>query len=325
MTPQQVPPRPLQAAAKGRGSWRYTRLAAVVVLLPTVPILLASIAALVLFYVAPARFGSLLGRLPGEETIRTLLFFAPATLFAVVVLAFLYAVERPTAPKGPPIPRARRPRSALVLTIAVPLLLLSAAAWTGRFIAPGRFSRLLDPLPGTVYLQWAVSLAPVVFFAIALIALFQILASRARREVPASPAAWAALTPRLAKLGAGVVLLPALPMLLLSLVGLGLYYLAPDQLQSLVERLSQPTVVRLGVLFTPVALLTVVLLAGLYLVALPGRPRVEEPPAAETPLPRRTPESLRQAAAIGVLVTGLIATVVIGVGLLGAVAWLLVR
>jgi hypothetical protein len=52
---------------------------------------------------------------------------------------------------------------------------------------------------------------------------------------------------------------------------------------------------------------------------------VEEPPAAETPLPHRTPESLRQAAAIGVLVTGLIATVVIGVGLLGAVAWLLVR
>jgi hypothetical protein len=334
MTPEQVSPRPLDVAAKSRGSWRYTRLAAVLVLLPTVPMLLASIAALVLFYASPGRFESLLGRLPGEEAIRTILFFAPATLFAVVVLAFLYAVERPHPRAGPPVSRGRWSASAIILMIAVPLLLLSAAAWTGRFIAPGRFGSLLATLPGTTYLQWAISLAPIAFFAIALIALLRILASRARSDLYAveaadasvsTPETWAALAPRLARLGAGLVLLPTLPMLLLSLLGLGLYYLAPDRLQSLVERLSQPTVVRLGVLFTPVVLLAVVLLAGLYLVALPGRSRVEKPPAAGSPTPPRTPDSLRQAAAIGVLVTGLIAAVVIGVGLLGAVAWLLLR
>ena len=49
--------------------------------------LLASVAALALFYLAPTRFGNLIDRLPGETFIRTALVFAPATLFAIVVLA----------------------------------------------------------------------------------------------------------------------------------------------------------------------------------------------------------------------------------------------
>lgn len=327
----QVPPPSSPAPARGDRRWRYTRLAAVLVLLPSAPMLLASIAGLALFYAAPARFESLLGRLPGEETIRTLLFFAPATLFAVVVLAFLYAIERPSPSRTPPAPAPRKPASTVALTAVVPLLLLSSAAWAARFIAPGRFGRLLDSLPGTAVLQRVVTLAPMVFFVVALVALFQILATRARREASApkgaelDPSAWPALAARLARLGAGLVLLPTLPMLVLSLLGLGLYYFAPERLQSLVDRLSQPTVVRLGVLFTPLALLAVVLLAGLYLTALPGRPRGGEPPISEAAVSEGGSASLRQTVAVGILVAGLIATVVVGVGLLAAVTWLLIR
>ncbi len=72
-----------------------SRVVATLVLVPAVPMLLLSIASLGLFYLAPVRFGQLISRLPGESLIRTALVFAPATLFAIVVLATLYAVEKP--------------------------------------------------------------------------------------------------------------------------------------------------------------------------------------------------------------------------------------
>ena len=117
----------------GFGNTGPTRLVATLVLIPTVPMLLASIAALALFYIAPVRFGNLINRLPGETFIRTALFFAPATLFAVVVLAALYALEKPIEPvphEGIP---GRRPGpnarwAALVALVpVVPALLASTA------------------------------------------------------------------------------------------------------------------------------------------------------------------------------------------------------
>ncbi|MEJ2571866.1 MAG: hypothetical protein P8Y98_15135 [Anaerolineales bacterium] len=60
---------------------RTPRLVATLVLVPSVPMLIVSIAALALFYLAPTRFGNLIDRLPGETFIRTALVFAPATLF----------------------------------------------------------------------------------------------------------------------------------------------------------------------------------------------------------------------------------------------------
>jgi hypothetical protein len=134
---------------------------------------------------------------------------------------------------------------------------------------------------------------------------------------------WGSVSANLARLGVGLVLLPSVPMLLLSLAGLGLYYLSPERLESLVTRLSQATVMRLGLIFAPLALLTVVLLAGLFLAAYPRKIR----PAATTPSETRSSEttSTRQALAVGTLVGGLVLTVVVGLGLLAAIVWLLIR
>ena len=81
---------------KGPGEWPYSRVLAALVLFPTVPMLMLSVSALALFYLAPSRFGALLSRLPGESIIRSALVFAPATLFAIVILALLYVLEKPS-------------------------------------------------------------------------------------------------------------------------------------------------------------------------------------------------------------------------------------
>jgi hypothetical protein len=86
-------------AGRPRGG-STTRWVAGLLLLPSVPLLLLSVAALGLFYVAPERFGELLERLPGDQYLRSALAFAPAVLLAFVVLAILYALERPAPAEG---------------------------------------------------------------------------------------------------------------------------------------------------------------------------------------------------------------------------------
>ncbi|MEW6568458.1 MAG: hypothetical protein AB1449_09910 [Chloroflexota bacterium] len=309
---QPQPPSPVQT----RGSSRATRTVAVLVLIPGIPLLLASVAALVLFYLAPDRLARLLAQLPGQEIIRTILFFAPVTLFAVVILAVLYARDEPRVPASTAhrVPSAPIPLTAWLLWITVPLLLISGAAWAARFIAPGRFGSLLDPLPGTTYLQWLVSAAPPLLLAIVVGTLVVHVVRRAPLpaavEVEAAP--WSSLSLTLAKMAAGLVLLPAIPLLLLSSGGLLLYYFQPDLLAAIAGKLSQATVLRLGVLVFPVSLLALIFLAGLTLVSVPaGRPA----PSGD----------LRRLAAVGVLVGGLIGTMVVSLGLVGAVAWLLLR
>lgn len=306
---------------------RLTRLAAILVLIPTLPMLAASAAALALFYVSPARFERLLARLPGDELIRSVLFFAPVTLFGVVVLALLYALEKPGTTPAPPAAGLRWPWSTWALVVIVPLLILAGTAWAARFIAPGRFSQLIDPLPGTTILQWSVTFGPLVLFLLFLLVLVHRLTvgwPEVQVEGSARPergsASWSRATPRLARLGAGMVLIPALPMLLLSVAGVAVYLGAPDLMASIVVKLSQATVLRLGLLFTPIALLALVLLAGLVWLGLPSRR--SQGAAAEASAAQA---GFRGTAAVGVLVGGLMLTVVLALGIVGAMVWLLVR
>ncbi len=293
---------------------RATRTLALLVLIPGVPMLLASVAALILFYLAPDRLTRLLARLPGQEVIRTLLFFAPVTLFAVVILAVLYAREGTRLPPVPP-PAARRPLpfTGWLLWISVPLLLASGVAWAARFLAPGRFQQVLEALPGTSYLQRLVSLAPSLLVAVVVVTLL-VHGIRLRPQAEGAAPSWSDLSLRLAKLAAVLVLLPSVPLLLLSSAGLALYYFEPDLLLGIAAKLSQATVLRLGVLVLPISLLALIFLATLTLMSMPTRPAtaVQQGEA-------------RRLAAVAVLVAGLMGTMATAVGVVGAVIWLLLR
>ncbi len=306
-----APRRPPQTEASSPS----VRLAAKLVLIPAVPLLLGSVAALGLFYAAPTRFSRLLARLPGEDLLRTILFFAPVTLFAIVVLAALYALEKPGVP-APARPAPRAPSmAASPLLITAPLLLAAVTAWVARFLAPGRFATLLEPLPGTAVLQSVVTFAPPTLMVLNLVTLLCSAPRPGRGRTPAAPASPTAT--RWPRLVAGLLLVPTLPMLLASLVALVLYTFSPERLSALLTQLSQPTVVRLGLLFGPAALTAIVFLAALYLLSA-ARPA----PTPALPLP---PGETRQRVAVGVLVTGLAVTALIAVGLIGALAWLLLR
>src|SRR4030042_1866026 len=147
---------PTQASGRARSA---SRAVALIVLVPAIPTLLLSVLALAAFYLAPERFTALLERLPGTEFLRVALIFSPATLFGVVLLAALYALE-PAGPRPaeePSVPRAGMPLPRLLasaaLAVSLPLLLLSAAGWVLSFVAPGRFALLVAPLPGTALLK----------------------------------------------------------------------------------------------------------------------------------------------------------------------------
>ena len=319
-TPQ-GPTRPTRAASRPAG---LTRVAALLVLIPTLPMLLASLAALILFYVAPTRFGRVLDRLPGEEIIRSVLAFAPATLLAIVVLAVLYALERPGPPTVVPAAPARAPRRLMappLLAISLPLLLAASAAWVARWIAPGRFDLLLEPLPGTTVLQGLVSWAPPLLLAVNLAVVVRMLLSPAG-EPARVPPSWPSVVQRLVRLGAALILLPSAPLLLLSLGALLYSFGSPERLAGLVDKLSQPTLIRLGLTFVPLTLLALVLMAALALLAAPARRVAVE---ALVPAPAPAPGSARQTLAVVVLVGGLMLTVVAGAGLIASLIWLLAR
>lgn len=313
-----TPQGPTRAAPQRAG---LTRVAALLVLIPTLPMLLASLAALILFYVAPTRFGRVLDRLPGEEIIRSVLAFAPATLLAIVVLATLYALERPGVAAPPPA-AAPRPRRALMapplLAVSLPLLLAASAAWVARWIAPGRFSQVLDPLPATTLLQALISLAPPLLLAVNLAIVVRMLLGPAGEPDRVRPS-WPAVVQRLVRLGAALILLPSAPLLLLSLGAMLYSFGSPQRLAGLVEKLSQPTLIRLGLAFVPLALLALVLMAALALLAAPARR------AVEVSEPQPAPERARQTLAVVVLAGGLMITVFIGAGLIASLIWLLAR
>ncbi len=303
MASSQSPARPARAS----GSSAATRLAASLILIPAVPLLVVSVAALALHYASPERFGQWISRLPGSEVIRIVLVFAPATLFAIVILAFLYArdTEATAAPRAASARLAppARARSAAVATlvILVPLLVISVAALGLSFVSPDRFHQLIDPLPGTFLLRSGVRVAPLVLAALALpaayVAFFSKREQERRGELP-----W-----RAARISVGMVLVPTVPMLIAALTGLALLVFAPGRLEGWVEALSTEGLIRLVLALAPVALFAVVLLALLY---LNSSRRSFRPPALTS--------ETRGRLGVLILAGGLTLTALAGVGLLGA-------
>jgi hypothetical protein len=301
-------------APRPAGSSPATRLAATLILIPAVPLLVASLAALALHYAAPERFGAWISRLPGDEVIRIALAFSPATLFAIVVLAVLYARDTGAvaparaAPVAVPRPSDARRAAAAVLAVVGALLVLSIAALGLSFVSPERFEEIIGPLPGTPLLRSGVRMAPLVLAVIAVPALYLVAmprgAQEGRREQP-----W-----RFARISVGMVLIPTVPMLAASLLGLALLVFSPDRILGWLERLAGGGVVRLALVLAPVSLLAVVLLASLYLSAGP-RPRAA---------PQLTPET-RGRLGVLVLAGGLVLTALAALGVLGAAVLALLR
>ncbi len=330
------PPTQSDSADESRtDAWPYTRLVAGLVLIPTVPMLLLSVAALGVFYIAPTRFGNLIARLPGETFIRTALVFAPATLFAVVVLALLYALDRPPAdeareqlPRGLdqevvfdagrlPVPYTRI-TARLVLFPSLVALIVATAVWALSFVSPSRFESLMIPLPGDRYLRPLVSIAPIGFFIIVILSTFLSFYGEPRRLI--APKTW-----RPVNLAVGLILTAAIPILLFSLAALGMFYTSPSRFERLVSRLSNEALVRMALAFTPAVLFAVVLLASLYLYS--RRAAEVKEPLIDGPVHRKKIDfkHLRSRLVPWVMVGGLVLTAVVVFGLLGAVLYLVLR
>jgi len=327
----------------GQGQpWPYTRVVAALVLFPAVPMLLFSVATLVLFYLAPGRFGSLIARLPGESFIRTALVFAPATLFAIVVLAVLYAVEKPrveietqaekTQPRTLSLPLART-AGMLMLIAALPAFMFSLSVWALSFVSPSRFDRLIEPFPGETYLRAVTPFLPWMFFALALIAVLLLVSLEGRKEDVESDkveGAEARLAQgireprRLIDYAVSAVLFTAIPALLGSLAALGIYQFQPERFARVISRLPLESLVRAGLLFVPPTSFIVVVLAAIFLL----RPRFaamtsRSQSVVDGGVVKKTP--LRSTLAIWVLSVGLSISAALGLGLLAAIMYLLLR
>ena len=319
------------AAASGAGQ-SYSRVLAAIVLVPAVPMLLLSVGTLLLFYLAPTRFGELLSRLPGESFIRSALVFAPATLFAIVVLAVLYAVEKPV--EAEPVEKDKRTAAPtkilrwslrsgarLSLSLSAMAWLFSLGLWSLSFISPGRYERLLDPLPGDSYLRSLTPIVPWILFVVvivsALLAFTQDSAGEAQgmRE----RMGLAASTRRLVRPAVGAVLASALPALLGSLTALGIYWLQPDRFARLLERLPFDTLVRVAMVFVPPTSFVVVVLASLYLLGSSNKGLLPDT------RPHQIRSSMRSDLGMFVLVAGLSVSAALGLGLLGSILYLILR
>lgn len=321
--------------------WPYTRVVAALVLFPAVPMLLLSIATLALFYLAPGRFGSLIARLPGESFIRTALVFAPATLFAIVVLAILYAVEKPRAeietqpvkiqPRKRSLPVARM-AGMLMLIVALPAFMFSLSVWALSFVSPSRFDRLIEPFPGETYLRAATPFLPWMFFALALIAVLLLVSlgngkedvERDKVEDAEARLAHGVQEPkRLIDYAVSVVLFTAIPALLGSLAALAFFYVQPERFARVISRLPLESLVRAGLLFVPPTSFIVVVLAAIFLL----RPRFMATPRSQgvvdDGIVKKSP--LRSTLAIWVLSAGLSLSAALGLGLLAVIAYLLFR
>jgi hypothetical protein len=324
-----------------RGTER-TRMVAVLALIPSVPLLLISVAALALFYLAPLRFGNLLARLPGDSYLQTALFFAPSILFAIVVLAFLYAIEKPEIARTRPqraasgMSRSKELAPGLQintqvaaqrsLLLAVPLLLFSGAVRVVEFLAPDRSANFIARLPGDTYLRPLIAAAPWVLLLLVMGLIYW--ASRNDRpplnQNQGQTAEFSSsLSAGPTRVTVGMVLVTSAMMLLFSLAALLLYYLTPDRFLGWVSRLPQEAILRAGLVFVPGSLLVVVLLGALYLYSR----RVDRKARAGllgVQFDKRLPlyQSIRQAALWG-LVGGLVIGVAAASAILGALVYLI--
>lgn len=321
-----MPPTERPTVGAGDRAALPPRWPAIAVLVPTLPMLLGSIALLLVFYLAPTRFNAFLERLPGDELIRTILIFAPVTLFAVVVLALLYALEGSAQSAGsvrqPAADRAvgagidRRRLAWLAIGIGTPMLVLGVAAALSYVVAPEQLAAWLRPLPGDSLWRPLLRFAPLPPLVLLLPAGLYLLARtdwRARLSDPLQPA----------RLGSLLTLLTALPLLLLSTAALGIFLVSPARLMGIVERLSLETLMKTALVFAPVILLSLVLLAALYLISSWSALREQSEPDRQ---PASGPLADRRARlAVWILSLGLGGTGVVVLALFGVMVALILR
>jgi hypothetical protein len=234
--------RPTPSQVEENRSGSASRLIAILVLIPTTPAWLLSMVALALFYLAPGRFGALLNRLPGDDIIRSALAFAPATLLAIVILASLYALDRPqiSEPKAPGTRVSLQGMAQSMLLLLAPLTVISLSGLAISFIAPDRFWSRLEVLPGQRYLDVAVSWSPPFLLLVMLIALTLSLRKTDRSHRLSSIAVW---------LGTLVSAILASTFVL----GLVLLQLSPSQFDTLIGRFPGDSFDRLSMLAIPAA------------------------------------------------------------------------
>jgi hypothetical protein len=238
-----------------------TRWVAGLLLVPSVPLLLLSVAALGLFYVAPQRFGELLARLPGDQYLRSALAFAPAALLAFVILAVLYALERPEPEaEAGTLPAGGEPAAAEPAGAATP----TAAIEFTRPAAPAL------PHPAATWKQAAQASAPTVL---------------PKPSKGAAPAV--AARPRPAFRISTLLVLLATPAFLLSAVAALLAFIAPDRFWDVLSPLPGQRYLRLAVPLAPVALFGILVVAGLSAARSFGWPA--EPPSRLTRAAPRLP------------------------------------
>lgn len=319
MTVPPIPPTPSPGDTRPtRRAPNASRGLALLVLVPAVPLMLLSVLALVAFYLRPDRFTALLERLPGTEFLRVALIFAPATLFGVILLAALYALE-PVAPRkvegtrgpsaGPPFPRLL---ASVALACALPLLLLSAGGWVLSFVAPGRFALLTEPLPASGMLRSALPYLPFVFLALSAGA--ALVLARGARQQPLHP-------PEVTRWSVRLILMAALPLLALTLGGLVLFYARPEWGERLVAKLGVMAFVKLALVFGPAILIALVVLALLYL----ARSRVQAGPPEGSISQGIVPAVQRSGWSAWLLAAALATTSMMALGVTLAVIYLLLR
>jgi len=328
-----IPPEGMQDGSRRS----LSRLMAVLVLIPAVPGLLGSVGAMVLFYLSPARFNKLLAMLPGETILRSLLFFAPSALFAVVLLAVLYA-RQGAIPQAAEQAESSNPmllqflaRGGLVL--GVPALLATTAGLLLSFVAPGRFEMIIEPLPGTSYIERLLPFAPLglLFIVIPSLLVVTNLVNLGREKQPGRENGDAAA--RLSRWLVLIILIPSVLLLAMAVAALGLSVISPPHFAKLILRLTSEGVIRLGLLFGSSALLAVVLISSLFLLTrpkwVPLRAGSGRTAAGDSTAPMPTGVPGRQKETPGCLVwllsAGLFFTVTSSIALFGVAFYLLVR
>jgi hypothetical protein len=278
------------------GSNRRTRLTATLVLIATVPMLLLSGLILILFYISPVRFESLLARLPGETAIRTVLIFAPVTLLAIIVLALLYAFEKPAMEvTRPQVVRTQKlEREPLLLLAGLDVrriawwvflltsigLLFLIPVRSAAFLSPEVFESFLSRFPGGRLISSLVHLGPVILLIIEMLALALFIGARVKRwggeRENAMPGMKWLRKVGPTRLAVGMVLAFSLPILLLSLASLFLFFTRAEAFLRRIAGLSGETALRMGLIFIPACLIIVVVLALLFLIK--GQSEVEMVP-----------------------------------------------
>jgi len=311
--------------------WSSSKLVATLVLVPAIPMLLLSVVSLGLFYLAPVRFGEIISRLPGESLIRTALVFAPATLFAIVVLAVLYAVEQPVEgrvrTRSPGIDQPTRillqQTSRWLLTPVVLASILSLGLWALSFVSPTRFDRLLAPLPGDSYWKPLVPIAPWLLFPLTMLLAYLTFNTAAKEDISTEKRA-RKRSRSLLDSSVSAILTFALPALLASSAALIGYVLRPERVSSILERLPFDSLVRLILLFAPPTLFAVVVLAVLFLLGS-RRERSLDVSSEPVEVGQGAMRRWRASIAMGILVAGLSLSAFLGLGSLGALLYILFR